>query len=192
MQNNENQAIWNPSRVAGLSFVFSPAFGSYLQASNWRSLGHPEKVASSKAWFYISLIFMAVLGGLSVYLEGGKAGSEGRGIVNLAYIVYYLIWGFGSGAQQAKYVQKQFGKHYAKKSLLKPILCALGLCIVYAAAIVGLLIATHGSDDDEGSNTDQASASSDQASTSSGGSSFSLGRGDHEGLCPPRLDACRE
>jgi hypothetical protein len=87
-----------------------------------------------------------------------------------------------------KYVQKQFGKHYAKKSLLKSIPCALGLSIVYAAAIVGLLIATHGSDDDEESNTDQASASSNQASTSSGGSSFSLGRGDNKGSCPPRFD----
>lgn len=28
MQNTQNQPIWNPSRVASLSFILTPAFGS--------------------------------------------------------------------------------------------------------------------------------------------------------------------
>lgn len=160
MQNNENQPIWNPSTVSGLSFLFTPAFGSYLQASNWRSLGQPERAATSKAWFCVSLLVLAAMAAVMVGLAGRTAGDNDavRGLINIGAVVYFFIWYAASGRKQVSYVKDGLGKTYAKKSLVRPVLAALGLAVLYAVAIFGLLVAIHGSDDDEGQVTGQASS----------------------------------
>ncbi|WP_420210180.1 lysozyme inhibitor LprI family protein [Burkholderia aenigmatica] len=166
MQNTQNQAIWNPSTAASLSVVLTPAFGSYLHASNWRILGQPERAAASKVWFYVSLLVLAAMGLVAIGLVGKTdAGKDAiRGAVNIGGLVYFVVWYVLSGRKQVSYVKEQFGKTYAKKSLVKPLLVAFACVIAYAAAIFGLLVATHGGANADGAATDQ----------SSGGSSFSL------------------
>lgn len=167
MQNTQNQAIWNPSTAASLSVVLTPAFGSYLHASNWRTLGQPERAAASKVWFYVSLLILAVMAIVAIGFVG-KAGADNdtvRGIVNIGGLVYFVVWYVLSGRKQVSYVKEQFGKTYTKKSLVKPVLVAFACAIAYAAVIFGLLVATHGGADTDGSAADQSSA---------GGSSFSL------------------
>lgn len=98
----------------------------------------------------------------------GKAGPDKdaiRGAVNIGGLVYFVVWYVLSGRKQVSYVREQLGKTYAKKSLAKPLLVAFACVIAYAAVIFGLLVATHGGADADGSATDQSS---------SGGSSFSL------------------
>ncbi|MBB5508728.1 lysozyme inhibitor LprI family protein [Paraburkholderia atlantica] len=167
MQNTQNQPIWNPSRVASLSFVLTPAFGSYLQASNWRTLGQPERAVTSKIWFYISLIVLAAMAAGTVGLVGRAAADNDaiRGLINIGGLIYFFLWYAVSGRHQVRYVKDSLGKTYAKKSLTKPILIALGLGVLYALAIFGLLVATHGSGDADTGTPDQASST---------GSSFSL------------------
>lgn len=167
MQNTQNRAIWNPSTAVSLSVVLTPAFGSYLHASNWRTLGQPERAVASKVWFYVSLL---VLVAMAIVATGfvGKAGADNdtiRGVVNIGGLVYFVVWYVLSGRKQVSYVKEQFGKTYTKKSLVKPVLVAFGCAIAYAAIIFGLLVATHGGADADGSAADQSS---------SGGSSFSL------------------
>ncbi|WP_250482862.1 lysozyme inhibitor LprI family protein [Caballeronia sp. GaOx3] len=172
MQTNQNQPIWNPSRVASLSFIFTPVFGSYLQGRNWQSLGHPERAASSKSWFCASLLVLVVMAAAAVYgLTSGAIGSDAvRGVVNLGALAYFAIWYGVSGRQQVQYVKEQFGKDYAKKSLVKPLLAAVVLGLAYIAVIVGILIAALGSDGG-GAARETSHASSVE---SSNGPSFSL------------------
>ncbi|HDR9499775.1 TPA: DUF1311 domain-containing protein [Burkholderia cepacia] len=167
MQSTQNQPIWNPSTAASLSVVLTPTFGSYLHASNWRTLGQPERAAASKVWFYVSLLVLAVMAIAATGLVG-KAGADNdtiRGAVNIGGLIYFVVWYMLSGRKQVSYVKEQFGKTYAKKSLVKPVLVAFACAIAYAAVIFGLLVATHGGGDADGSTADQSS---------SGGSSFSL------------------
>jgi len=167
MQNTQNQSpIWNPSTVTGLSFVFSPAFGSYLMASNWKALGQPEKAAASKTWFFISLVFLVVLAGLSAVFAGSDSS---RGIVNGVAIVYFIVWYSVSGRLQVKHVKEVFGKKFAKRSFVKPVLIGSVLLVVYIAIVIGLLIATHGGSADE-----SQAAGKGQATASSGGPISSL------------------
>ncbi|MGO4155997.1 lysozyme inhibitor LprI family protein [Cupriavidus sp. YAF13] len=166
MQNTQNQPIWNPSTVTGLSFILTPAFGACLQASNWKALGQPERAASSKVWFYISLLVLAGLAGLSVYAGGDETS---RGLVNVVALAYFAVWYAVSGRLQVAHVKQVYGKTFKKRSLFKPVLIALALVIVYAGIIVGLLIATHG----VAAGDDQA-VGQKSATGSSGGSSFSL------------------
>jgi len=152
---NQNP-IWNPSTVTGLSFVFSPAFGSYLLASNWKALGQPEKAASSKVWFWVSLVFLIALAGLSAIFAGNE---NSRGIVNGVAIAYFIVWYAGSGRLQVKHVKETFGKNFAKRSFVKPVLIGSALLVVYIAIVIGLLIAAHG-DEDQAAGKGQATASS--------------------------------
>ncbi|MBU9437959.1 DUF1311 domain-containing protein [Burkholderia multivorans] len=167
MQNTQNQPIWNPTRVAALSFLFTPTFGSYLQASNWRTLGQPERAAASKVWFYVSLLVLAAMAAVTVGFVGKSAdGNDAiRGIVNVGGLIYFFIWYLASGRKQASYVNETFGKTYAKKSMAKPIMAGLACAIAYSVAVFGLLAAIHSNDGDDDHAADQASA---------GGSSFSL------------------
>ncbi|MCO5411118.1 lysozyme inhibitor LprI family protein [Ralstonia mojiangensis] len=148
MQNNQNQPIWNPSTVTGLSFIFTPAFGSYLQASNWTALGQAGRASTSKAWFYFSLLFLAAVAvGVCFADKAGGDGDAGRGVMNVAGLVYFFIWYVLSGRKQASYVKDAFGKTYAKKSMVKPVLAAIGAAVLYTAAVFGLLLATQGTSD---------------------------------------------
>ncbi|MDR6419400.1 uncharacterized protein J2801_001651 [Paraburkholderia phenoliruptrix] len=167
MQNNHNQPIWNPSRVASLSFILTPAFGSYLQASNWRTLGQPERATASKVWFYVSLLVLAAMAAVTVGFVGKSAAGNDtiRGIVNIGALIYFFIWYLASGRKQVSYVNETFGKTYAKKSMAKPIMAGLACVAVYSVAVFGLLAATHWNDGDDDHAADQASST---------GSSFSL------------------
>lgn len=148
MQNNQNQPIWNPSTVASLSFILTPAFGSFLNAANWKSLGQPERASASKVWFYVSLFVLAAVAVAVCF--GAKASADndaGRGFANIGGLIYFFIWYLLSGRQQISYVKGSFGKTYAKKSMIKPVLAALGAAVLYAVAVFGLLVATQGSSD---------------------------------------------
>ncbi|AMP74858.1 hypothetical protein RALBFv3_12080 [Ralstonia solanacearum] len=86
----------------------------------------------------------------AVVCFGDKVGGEtdaGRGFTNIAGLAYFFIWYVLSGRKQASYVKDAFGKTYAKKSMVKPVLAALGAAVVYAVAVFGLLVATQGSSD---------------------------------------------
>ncbi|MGF6699560.1 uncharacterized protein YecT (DUF1311 family) [Paraburkholderia sp. MM5496-R1] len=167
MQNTQNQPIWNPSRVASLSFILTPTFGSYLQASNWRTLGQPERAAASKVWFYISLIVLVAMAVVTVLFVGKTAAGNDdiRGIINGGALLYWFIWYVASGRKQISFVKENFGKTYAKKSMAMPVLAAFACVIAYAAVVFGLLATTLSAADVNGSSIDQAS---------SGGSSFNL------------------
>lgn len=165
MQNTQNQPIWNPSTVAGFSFLFTPAFGSYLQASNWKALGQPERAASSKVWLYVSLVVLAVMGVATVLFAGkSAAGNDAvRGVVNLGGFVYFLIWHFASGRHQVRFVKDTFGKQYSKKSMMKPVLAALVCALAYAAVVFGLLMAMHWNDGEDDSPDQRAASASTSA-----------------------------
>jgi hypothetical protein len=164
MEANQNLPIWNPTRAVGLSVILTPAFGSYLQASNWKALGKPDRAAASMKWFYFSLLVLVVMAFGSVFLARSTAGdADGsvRSILNGVALVYLIIWYALSGRHQVNYVKDTFGKTYAKKSMWKAVLTGLAGVIAYTAAVIGLMAATQGVANADGS-------------TGSGGSSLNL------------------
>jgi hypothetical protein len=172
MQNNQNQPIgtafiWNPNAAANWSFLFTPAFGSYLQMKNWKTLGQPGKATSSKIWFYISLLILAAPLAVTVFAQDDRIAAA---IPKLG-IPFLLIWYFASARGQAKYVKETLGNQYHRKSFVKPLLAGVALAAVYAF-MVGLLATTLGATH----RNDHVAEADDHAvgNTSAGGSSFSL------------------
>jgi hypothetical protein len=108
----------HPNATGTWSFLFSPAFGSYLQMLNWKALGEPAKAASAKIWFYISLVMLTAFVAINVIAGDGEAAGAANGLA----ILYLLVWYFAAGRTQAKYVKDKFGSSYPRRSWAKPLL----------------------------------------------------------------------
>lgn len=136
-------AIWNPNATANWSIIFTPAFGSYLQMLNWQSLGKPERAASAQTWFYISLAMLAAYVLLGVFMPDPKVSdAAARGLA----LLYLLVWYFGAGRSQIKFVKANLRSDYPRKPWAKPLLIAVAALFGYAVAavIVGFLTGASG------------------------------------------------
>ncbi len=99
IQNNEENAIWNPNAASNWSLIFTPAFGSYLHALNWRALGEQDKSRSAMGWFYFSLAMLVVYIFMGMFIADEKAADgAARGLGFL----YLIIWYFSAARSQAK------------------------------------------------------------------------------------------
>ncbi len=133
------EAIWNPNAASGWSFLFTPAFGSYLHALNWRALGDEEKADKAMMWFYasVALLIGYVLAVLFFLFKTGnpKAGEfAGR----LMPLPYFIAWYFLSARDQAKYVKSRFGENYPRKAWGKPLMIAVASVLGYWVLAFGV------------------------------------------------------
>jgi len=137
----ENNAIWNPNAASNWSILFSPAFGSYLHALNWRALGEEEHAKSSMGWFYFSLVMLVVyiLIGLLIKDENAyNVVARGLGLL------YLIVWYFSAGKEEAKYVKEKIGSDYPRRSWGKPLIIGIAALISYfiIAFMVAFLVAS--------------------------------------------------
>lgn len=116
--------IWTPNATANWSLLFTPAFGSFLQARNWKELNQSSKAKFSMAWFFLSLlapiVFIELAG--TQYLAG--------------FAFWYLvIWYVFSGRKQGKYVKDTHGDSFKKKGWGMPLVLAIVILLVFAALL---------------------------------------------------------
>ncbi|MBN2266851.1 MAG: zinc-ribbon domain-containing protein [Candidatus Babeliaceae bacterium] len=125
---NEQNAIWNPNAASNWSLIFTPAFGSYLHALNWRTLGEQDRASSAMVWFYFSLVMLVVYIFMGMFIADEKAANgAARGLAFL----YLIIWYFSAGRSQAKYVKAKFGKDHPRRGWGKPLLIGVAAIIGY-------------------------------------------------------------
>lgn len=139
VETKESGAIWNPNAASNWSLVFSPAFGSYLHALNWRTLGEPEKEKSAMGWFYFSLVMLLLYVFMGLFMvDPEKADGASRGLG----FIYLIVWYFSVGRAQAKYVKAKFGSTYPRRPWGKPLLIGVAAFIgfIVAAGIVGAVV----------------------------------------------------
>jgi hypothetical protein len=134
LEASEGGAIWNPEAAGVWSFFFTPAFGSYLQMLNWRTLGEPAKASSAQAWFYASLVMLFIWFLVGMFMSGPKAEPNWFWL----HILYLIIWYFASGRSQEKYVKAKFGTNYSKKPWGQALLIAVGASI--GCSVVAVLL----------------------------------------------------
>jgi len=125
--------LWNPNAAANWSFLFTPIFGAWLQAKNWRELNQPERALKSMNWVYGTVIFFVVSEVMLNYFPDEMRGNWETGI-GLAFL---LAWYFLSGRQQAKYL-KENNLAYDKKGWAIPLLCGFAAVILLFALIISM------------------------------------------------------
>jgi len=126
--NIEKNAIWNPNAATNWSLIFSPVFGSYLHALNWRILGEQNRANSAMAWFYFSIVMLVVYIFMGMLIADERAAYDAT--CGLGFI-YLIIWYFASGRAQAKYVKMKFGRNYQHRGWGKPLLIGVAAIVGY-------------------------------------------------------------
>lgn len=120
-------SLWNANAVASWSILFTPIFGSYLNAKNWQELGEGKRAKSSKKWLYISIGVVIVCAFLSESVALGVA----------AWLL--VIWYFAAGRKQSKYIKAELNNEYQKKAWGKPIMGGIAVLLgtVFTYGIFG-------------------------------------------------------
>ena len=116
--------LWNPN-VAGLwSLIFSPIFGTWLHARNWKTLQETEKYQKSMMWFYgCTAVSIA-----SFLLPAQPPAALG--------ILLLVVWWLMAGQEQHKYVKEKY-PDYRKKRWGMPLSTAV-LILFIILLILGL------------------------------------------------------
>ena len=125
--------LWNPTAAAIWSLPFSPAFGSYLQMLNWRSLEKHEEANSARNWFYLSLFMLAVYVLIGLFVADSKSAESA---VNGLGFMYLLLWYFTTGRQQGKFVKVTYGSDYPRMPWGKPLLIGIAISVGYVLAFI--------------------------------------------------------
>ena len=127
------KGLWNPNAAGLWSVVFTPAFGAYLHALNWRTLGDEKKHATAMQWLWATMGFVSVFALTTLAFDWPPA--------PLAW-GYLLLWYFLQGKPQVDYVEKRFGKKYPHHPWGKVLLMATGSLLVFlfvALFVAGLI-----------------------------------------------------
>ena len=138
---SQDKAIWNPNAAANWSILFTPAFGSFIQAINWRALGEEQKSKAMMGWFYASIALLFIYVAMGLLIPEQKAA---EGLSRFLAFLFLVIWYFAVGRSQTKYVKAKFGKSYTRRPWGKPVLIGVfaitGYLVISVAvgAFVGL------------------------------------------------------
>jgi hypothetical protein len=127
-------ALWNPNAAANWSFLFTPAFGAFVQMKNWQALEEPEKAAASKRWAIASLV---IIFGSSLATSLVPTLMPLNGVSRILGFALLITWYFSSGRKQAEYVKSRFGQDYERRGWGKPLLIAL---LAFVALIVVVVV----------------------------------------------------
>lgn len=137
--------LWNPNAAANWSLLFTPAFGAYLHAANWRALGKPERAATNMVWVWVTVAFLAIGVG-TLFVPGSKAV---EGVLRLAGGGLLFGWYFTQGRSQARYIKESLGDGYVKKGWGLPLLVGVAYIGAYIAVIIFLAVAVYKPDPSE-------------------------------------------
>lgn len=135
-ENQNTLSLWNPNAAVNWSLLFTPIFGAWIHAINWKRLGNLRESTRSMLWVYASIAFVVLLTGYVLV----SSGSVANGFYILPTIAWYLV----NGVKQPTYV-KNNGIKYTKESWTIPILAgfmALGCyyILVFILAFSATLI----------------------------------------------------
>ena len=145
-QPEKRPILWNPLAAAMWSLLFSPVFGAFLHASNWRALGQPKRATANLLWAWGLIIFFAIYFLLSwdadfnIFGLAAAIGIDGEKMGRLSRVLSFpiiLAWLLSLGRKQIEFIKKSYGKNYIKRGWLKPLALATVLFIAYLMA--GLL-----------------------------------------------------
>ena len=118
--------IWNPNIAAFLSVPLTPAFGMYVQARNWSTLGESQRAQHAWLGFGIAVAFLI---GISVLASVPGYGDTPSEMATTYYFAYLIIWYPWVGRTQGRYLKREYNGMYSSKSLALPCLVAIAIFI---------------------------------------------------------------
>ena len=130
--------LWNPNAAAAWGLLLSPAFGAWLVAANWRTLGNREMAKANMAFFWMTLAFATVNVG-TMFLPDSKLLDRAMQAGGVGLLVG---WYFQFGRGQVRHL-KEMGNAYEKKSWGRPLLIGFAAVAAYVAVCIGIAFLTY-------------------------------------------------
>jgi hypothetical protein len=121
--------LWNPNAAGLWSLIFSPIFGTWLHARNWKTLQEEEKYRKSMMWFYGSIAASIV----SLLLPSKPSTALG--------LLLLVVWWLMAGQEQYKYVKEKYPNYHKKRwgtPLSIAVLVLFILSLIFLAVSVDL------------------------------------------------------
>ncbi|MDO4795887.1 MAG: hypothetical protein Q4A28_08135 [Brachymonas sp.] len=119
--------------------MFTSAFGAYLQALNWRTIGNQENAKTSMIWFWGTLLMVG-----AAMIAGLFPNSD---TIILGISIGCLVgWYSQEGKKQVQYVKQNFGTNYPKKPWGKVLLLACACLFAQLFLTILLHGVVHGLD----------------------------------------------
>lgn len=128
--------LWNPNAAANWSLLFTPAFGAYLHAANWTTLGDAKRANENRRWIWITVAFL-LFNILTIFFPTSPSIDYVLRIVSLLILIY---WYFGTAKPQINLVKKKFGNQYTRRSWWMPLFAGMGAIGLYFAACFAISV----------------------------------------------------
>jgi hypothetical protein len=129
-------ALWNPNAAALWSIIFTPVFGAYLHALNWRALGDKDRESASMNWVYAGGALLLVLLLIEVVVPGDS--NKGDRVSRTLELAFLLAWYFGSARDQVKWVKDELGGSFTRKSWRQPLLIGVAGIAIYIVLMIAI------------------------------------------------------
>jgi hypothetical protein len=132
--------LWNPTAALAWSLLFTPVFGAWLQAANWRALGQSAAARRSTRWAAGCAAALFVAATASMWL----ARRDPFGPVTLAVdLVLLLAWALGDATRQARALPPPEAGGWRRREWTTPLFLGLaGGMGLFVAMVVMETIAT--------------------------------------------------
>jgi hypothetical protein len=135
---NDRPALWNPNAAAAWSVLFTPAFGAWLHALNWRALGDRDREQASMAWVAAGVVLLVVYLLIDATVPSQSIANE---VERTIEFVFFVAWYFASARAQAKLVRDRYARAFERKAWGKPLLMGLAGVGIYIAVTVAIAAA---------------------------------------------------
>jgi hypothetical protein len=129
-------ALWNPNAAALWSVIFTPVFGAYLHALNWRALGDREREEASMVWVFAGGALLIVM--LLIEVVMPKSYNQGDSVSHTIEFAFLLAWYFASARAQARLVKAKYGGSFTRKSWRQPLLMGLAGFGIYVVLVIAI------------------------------------------------------
>ncbi|ULJ69367.1 hypothetical protein MIS45_00330 [Wielerella bovis] len=139
VENEAEQSIlqlWQPEIIMLLALIFSPIFGAWLVAMNWREIGE-----DADAQFNLYVVWGLIALALLMVLVSSVTGMVVSPLLSVMVAVFVWACWFGLlGREQLNFVRNELDNVYEYKSWLKPIIVLLIGILVYFVCIILLIL----------------------------------------------------
>lgn len=109
----DNVRLWNPNAVAWWSLFFTPAFGAYFHARNWRVLRDRPQARANFIWLFVTVVFIVFLFVVPFFSRFF--------FKTLMMWALFGVWYATRAQRQIQYVKDTFPSGYRKRPLYLPV-----------------------------------------------------------------------
>ena len=138
-ETNRVPALFNPLSCILFTLLFTPMFGGFLQALNWRELGENDLAYRNMGWVKLTFVTFVLYTFSEPFI---RETLFGRYLMIALFIGLWISWTVSLGWQQVVYVKKNVAV-YTKKFMGRAIMIGAFGWVAYTAVALTLVLLLH-------------------------------------------------